>query len=360
MENELLVSVIIPTYNRADKIHNAIHSVINQTYKNWEIVVVDDCSKDNTAEIIQQFIDQKVNIKYIKLKKNQGASNARNVGLEQCIGEYIAFLDSDDMWTEEHLQKNISAMEKYGVKLSYSFWLERSLNGKDEVVFKEGNPLKTKFDRAIKDSYIKIVDEETAFLESPRYIEYACIYKVYCNHINTLVMSREVYEKVGSFDVSLATSEDDDFSFRALLYFDAVVVMKELFIYHQGVDNLYNFSERQSIDIKRDFKDEKTVNKFSICLESNYECIAKKKTTYLEYGRFSQKKEFLNACREQLGWRAFTIAYINKEVYNKKALKYSLRSIYYMHRPIDFKLFLNIISSNRMFKKADCQQFIHF
>ncbi|MHB8064142.1 MAG: glycosyltransferase [Ruminiclostridium sp.] len=360
MVNELLVSVIIPTYNRADKIHNAINSVISQTYTEWEIIVVDDGSKDNTGEIIEQYINQKVNIKYIKLDHNQGASNARNVGMENSHGEYIAFLDSDDIWKEDHLRMNINAMNKYGVKVSYSFWLERTLDGKDEVVFEGGKSLRTKFDKAVEDSYIKIVDNETALLKAPQYIEYACIYKVYCNHINTLVMNREVYEKIGKFDLSLATSEDDDFSFRILLNYDVVVVMKNLFIYHQGVDNLYNFSKRQSIDIKKDFDDEETVNKFSICLENNYEAIAKKKSAYLKYGNYSRKEEFLTACKEQLGWRGFTIAYINNEVNRKKALKYIFRSIYYMHRSIDFKLFLNIISRNRIYSKADYEPFIHF
>lgn len=278
MVNELLVSVIIPTYNRADKIHNAINSVINQTYKNWEIIVIDDGSKDNT----------------------------------------------------------------------------------EEVVFKEGNSLKRKFDKAVKDSYIKLLDDKTALLKAPEYIEYACIYKVYCNHINTLVMNREVYEKIGAFDVSLAISEDDDFSFRILLNYDAVVVMKNLFVYHQGVDNLYNFSERQSIDIKKDFINEEIINKFSVCLENNYKAIAKKKSNYLKCGNYSKKKEFLTACREQLGWRGFTIAYINKKINRKKAFKYIFRSIYYMHRPIDFKLFLNIFSRNGIYSKADYEPFIHF
>lgn len=245
MNREYLVSVIIPTYNRADKIYNSIYSVINQTYKTWEIIVIDDNSEDNTEEIIKEFMQRYKNIRYIKLKENKGPANARNIGIDNSKGGYIAFLDSDNTWEAEHLQKNISAMKKYGVKASYSFWKERTLEGKEIEAMEKGTILRMKFDKAVKDSSIKMLENRIAYLKSPDYIEYACINKVYCTHINTLVLNKEVINTIGYFDVSLATSEDDDFSFRVLLHYDAVVIMENLFVYHQGIDNLYNFYERQ-------------------------------------------------------------------------------------------------------------------
>ena len=93
------VSVIIPTYNRATTIIKSINSVLNQTYSNFEIVVVDDNSDDNTKDIIKQIQDDR--IIYIKNKKNLGAASARNIGIKNATGELIAFQDSDDEWIKQ-------------------------------------------------------------------------------------------------------------------------------------------------------------------------------------------------------------------------------------------------------------------
>ena len=98
---EPLVSIISPTYNDEDTIENTINSVLNQSYKNWEMIIVDDCSRDNTGYIVKQKAKEDERIKYIKLDKNSGASVARNVALKNAKGKYIAFLDCDDLWLED-------------------------------------------------------------------------------------------------------------------------------------------------------------------------------------------------------------------------------------------------------------------
>ena len=105
MQNEPLVSVIIPTYNRGRLILDSINSVLNQTYKNIELIVVDDCSTDNTEEILKSINDSR--IKYVKLEKNSGACIARNKGIELSTGEFIAFNDSDDLWITTKLEKQL-------------------------------------------------------------------------------------------------------------------------------------------------------------------------------------------------------------------------------------------------------------
>ena len=96
------ISVIIPTYNRANLISNSIKSVLNQTYKNLEVIVVDDGSTDNTKEIIDKFEDER--IKYIKLRENRGGSNARNIGIQNAKGKFISFQDSDDIYYPDKLE----------------------------------------------------------------------------------------------------------------------------------------------------------------------------------------------------------------------------------------------------------------
>lgn len=112
IKNEELVSIIMPAYNCEDFIGITLDSVINQTYENWEVIVVDDCSTDNTAEVVQEYRRKDNRIKYHKLEKNSGAAVARNKAVDLATGKYMAFLDSDDVWFPEKLTKQISFMEK--------------------------------------------------------------------------------------------------------------------------------------------------------------------------------------------------------------------------------------------------------
>lgn len=106
----VFVSIIMPTYNRGYLIQNAVNSVLEQTHSKWELIIVDDGSKDNTKEIIQKNADHR--IRYIRYDNNQGANHARNVGLKEAKGDYICFLDSDSMLYENCLQKRISFINK--------------------------------------------------------------------------------------------------------------------------------------------------------------------------------------------------------------------------------------------------------
>ena len=117
MQNEPLVSVIIPTYNRGRLILDSINSVLNQTYKNIELIVVDDCSTDNTEEILKSINDSR--IKYVKLEKNSGACIARNKGIELSTGEFIAFNDSDDLWLPEKINSQLDFLYENNAEISF-------------------------------------------------------------------------------------------------------------------------------------------------------------------------------------------------------------------------------------------------
>ena len=122
-----LVSVIMPSYNTADYIGQSIQSVIEQTYPNWELIIVDDCSTDNTDEIVLSFDDKR--IIYLKNEMNCGAAISRNRALREAKGRWIAFLDSDDLWISEKLEKQISFMEEYNYSFSYTNYEEIDENG---------------------------------------------------------------------------------------------------------------------------------------------------------------------------------------------------------------------------------------
>jgi teichuronic acid biosynthesis glycosyltransferase TuaG len=105
-----LVSIIMPSFNSEKHIFNAIQSVINQIYTNWELIIIDDYSSDNSISIIKDFISRDSRIKLIELLKNSGPANARNIGVLNSMGEFMAFIDSDDLWLPEKLSKQISYM----------------------------------------------------------------------------------------------------------------------------------------------------------------------------------------------------------------------------------------------------------
>lgn len=106
-----LCSVIMPAYNAQKFINKAIESVLFQTYQNVELIIVDDASTDTTREIVLKYAEKDNRVAYYKLSKNQGCAYARNFGLEKAKGEYIAFLDSDDYWSKDKLQKQIIAIK---------------------------------------------------------------------------------------------------------------------------------------------------------------------------------------------------------------------------------------------------------
>lgn len=113
-----LVSVIMPSWNTAKFIGESIQSVIDQTYQNWELIIVDDCSTDNTDDVVASFDDPR--IRYYKNSKNCGAALTRNRALREANGEWIAFLDSDDLWMPEKLEKQIKFMVHNDISFSYT------------------------------------------------------------------------------------------------------------------------------------------------------------------------------------------------------------------------------------------------
>ena len=132
-----LVSIIMPSYNTAPYIAKSIQSVIDQTYKDWELIIVDDCSKDNTDEVIKPYLND-ARIKYLENDRNSGAAVSRNYALREAKGKWIAFLDSDDLWMPEKLEKQIAFMEKNGYHFSYTNYSEMDMKGNKTGVIVTG------------------------------------------------------------------------------------------------------------------------------------------------------------------------------------------------------------------------------
>ena len=117
-----LVSIITPSFNSAKFIAETIQSVQNQTYQHWEMIIVDDCSSDETVSIIQEIANKDSRIQLIKLEKNSGTGIARSTALEKATGKFIAFLDADDLWKPKKLDKQIDFMKANNLPFTFSFY----------------------------------------------------------------------------------------------------------------------------------------------------------------------------------------------------------------------------------------------
>lgn len=180
------VSVITPVYNSARFIASTVESAATQTYKDIEIVLVDDCSKDNSAEIIAELQEKYPNIVYHKQEKNQGAAVARNTALNLANGRYVAFLDSDDLWFPNKIERQLALMQKENCPFCYAA--------------------------------IDFMDEEGNIIKSKRSIKETCDYKYLLHNTiiatSTVVVDRDV---MGDFQMPLRRGGQDYATWLMLL-----------------------------------------------------------------------------------------------------------------------------------------------
>ena len=137
-----LVSIIMPSWNTGRFIAESIQSVINQTYQKWELLIVDDCSTDNTDAVVTSFTDER--IRYFHNDHNSGAALTRNYALREAQGEWIAFLDSDDLWLPKKLEKQLNFMNRNGYVFSYHEYVKIDEESRPLNVYVSGPDTVTK------------------------------------------------------------------------------------------------------------------------------------------------------------------------------------------------------------------------
>jgi glycosyltransferase involved in cell wall biosynthesis len=130
-----LVSIITPMYNNEAVIEETISSVINQTYTNWELILIDDCSSDSTISRVEAFTKNTTRIKIFKHQENRGAAEARNLGTKMATGNYIAFLDADDLWKKNKLERQVEVLKTESTDVCF---------GSYELIDSYSNPLNKK------------------------------------------------------------------------------------------------------------------------------------------------------------------------------------------------------------------------
>lgn len=157
-----LVSIITPSFNSDKFITETIQSVQNQTHKNWEMIIVDDCSTDDTVSIIEQFVINDNRIRFFQLEKNSGAGVARELALSKATGDYISFLDADDLWKPLKIEKQLQFLKENNIHFTFSFY---------DCIDEEGNTLNKR-------------------VEAPRNLSYRQLF--FCNYVGNLTGIYEV------------------------------------------------------------------------------------------------------------------------------------------------------------------------
>ncbi len=226
MNNNVLVSTIIPTYNRAHIICEAVESALGQTYPNTEIIVVDDGSKDDTVERLKRYGDR---IRILS-QANAGPAAARNRGIEASRGELVAFLDSDDIWLPEKIQQQVSLLARAGASVPCCLC---------NILMKWNSGDRASFDIAL----LKTSAEEGLWLNVD---EVLATRSVLFNQ--GIIIRRQVLDKIGGFDEKIRYLEDYEFPLRLSLEGPWAFIKTPLVVWRESMTNsVYKNSLRDEL-----------------------------------------------------------------------------------------------------------------
>ena len=191
--NDKLVSIVMPTYNRGNVIHKAINSVINQSYSNWELIIIDDGSTDNTKEVVRYYLEKDLRIKFVSNSLNKGANACRNQGATLANGKYLAFIDSDNQWYKDKLIKQLEIIEDSSLNIDFVY-------SKEEV---------------IDEKFVTIVPRRAYSMEELRKV----LPLKNVVDTSTVLMKKAIFFSVGGFDENMPRFQDWELFFRIVVVY---------------------------------------------------------------------------------------------------------------------------------------------
>lgn len=223
MEYNELISVVIPTFNRQDTIIYCLNSVLEQTYKNLEVIVVDDCSTDDTVKTVRNCPDPRV--RCVVLEKNSGAQKARNRGIKEAKGDWIAFHDSDDEWLPEKIERQVSELANE----SFDPWCFVYCNA-------------YRYDKTKGLKHIRMLpvvegeDKYSTLLQSPAPL------------FPTIITSKAALEKIGYLDEKVPSFQEWDTSIRLAKYCKIAHIKEPLMIYNVGSNDAISGNAKKHVE----------------------------------------------------------------------------------------------------------------
>lgn len=305
VNGNILVSVVIPTFNRANRIIKTIESVLNQTYNNLEIIIIDDNSTDNTYEVIQPYLSE--NIRYYKNEINVGGSKSRNIGVTHCRGDLVAFLDSDDEWLSKKIELQVNKfISNNDIDMIYTKYYLVNENNNKKLIFKESEEL----------------DNELLSI----------LCKNFIGTTSTICIKKNVFNKIKGFDEQLPSCQDWDLYIRVLSngYNVAMIDTPCLnYYYHNNsitgnINNVIKGHEMVLEKIKKIIKSKNIDNRsYKIIISSNYERLAH---IYMKNKRIKEgRKYFIKSINSN---------FRNVRAINHLILSLANKSIYYKLKKI--------------------------
>lgn len=252
MKNRPLFSIIIPLYNKEIFIENTLKCVLNQTFVNFEVLIINDGSTDKSVEIVSQYKDSRLNIFH---QTNQGASSARNKGIELARGKYITFLDADDYWRKDFLEVFYHLINKFP----------------KQKVFSAAIKIETSYN-IIKAKYsLSNEVEPNIFIEN--YFKGSMKYSLICT--SCAVFNKEIFNKVGIFDREIPSGQDIDLWIRIGMHYQILFFNKVLAHYVMDINSLSRNKKYKQIKMR--FQKYEEQEKKDIFLKK-----------FLDYNRYSE------------------------------------------------------------------------
>ncbi|MFL1011274.1 glycosyltransferase family 2 protein [Flavisericum labens] len=203
-------SVVIPLYNKEKFIEDTLKSVLNQTFNDFEVIIVNDGSSDNSLSIVEQFKSEKIRL---FTNKNRGLSYTRNFGIKKAKSQYIGFLDADDLWANDFLETVYNSIKEHPQILVYATKVKPFRNGKDVLTTK-----KNKFTKDI------VISDFASHIKFPL-------------GLSSLVVKNTIFKEVGFFDETINYGEEHDFFIRCFKKHDLVYINNCNSYYRIGIDN---------------------------------------------------------------------------------------------------------------------------
>lgn len=250
-------SIVIPLYNKENYIENTIKSVLNQRFTDFELVIINDCSTDNSFQLVSQFDD--IRIKLITHQKNKGLSASRNTGIKNASSHYIAFLDADDLWKPNFLEEIYQLIHKYPKASLFATNYEEIIDANTVVL--PSNGTENLIHSIIIDNYFE------RSLKQPLYNQ------------SSFCIKKEVFEKVGFYNEKITYGEDVDFNIRVHLIYKMAFSNQSLSQYILSTENQITQSNFSS----------KTITDFDY-YEKNYNNPSLKK--FLDFQRYTKAKMY--------------------------------------------------------------------
>lgn len=220
------VSIVMPTYNRADLLPRSIDSILCQDFADFELLIVDDGSTDDTAEVVEGLQTRDPRLRYLKLPENRGPAAARNEGLDNASGKYIGLADSDDLWLPCKLKAQVEVLAKHPeIEILFcDFWNIDDREGTKARAFQETRA-------GLNQLVVRRVDDELHLVQSG--IEIGILIKNFIQ-LGTVLFRAEPFEQLGNFDATLCGAEDWEFCWRAAVlgaqyaYLDRIFVERHI------------------------------------------------------------------------------------------------------------------------------------